>query len=189
MPANKPATKPSVRGKEIVDPEMAVFIKLDDLQRVLKKELTAQREVLVQILNTTILNQQHLKALVVKRDKYEDTVTELAQIKKELLDRRDEGDYYPEKGTATTTEHILDLNELFLHPVKQLVIKNDSKTTTIRIAFISRLDLTLGRFAEERYFDVNPREEYITPNNINVIWRIGIKTDSGTANYRLWLHW
>jgi len=62
MPAIKSA-KPTVKGKEIVDPEMAVFIKLDDLQRVVQKEFTAQRDVLVQILNTELIIEGHLKAM------------------------------------------------------------------------------------------------------------------------------
>ncbi len=61
MPA-KPA-KPSLKGKEIVDPQMAVFVKLDDLQRVIQKEFAAQRDVLVQLLNTELISQEHLKAI------------------------------------------------------------------------------------------------------------------------------
>jgi len=185
-----PSAKSTIKGQEIVDPQTAVYVKLDEISRMYQREFKAQRDVLVQILNTDMLIQEDLKAMRQQNPVSAIPVVEkLEEIRAQLVDIRDEGDYYPDKDTAGIKEKIYDLNEMFGHSVKQLVIKNDSKTTTLRVAFISRLDLTLGNFADERYFDVNPREEYTTPNNIKVIWRIGVKTNSGTANYRLWLHW
>ncbi len=169
MPA-KPA-KPSLKGKEIVDPQMAVFVKLEDLQRVVKKELVAQRDVLVQFLNTQLIIEQHLKA-----------------IKDKQTARQDEGDYYYEEETATTTDHTLDLNAMWGYPVKGYILKNDSRTVDIFAAHVSRRDMSLD-FAEERFFRVRPREEFVTPNNIKVVWKLIIKTEVDTADYRLWLLW
>jgi len=186
MPAIKSA-KPTVKGKEIVDPEMAVFIKLDDLQRVLKKELTSQRDVMVQMLNTNLLIQEHLKAIKQSQVAPIPLVEKLEEIRSLIVDRQDEGDYYYEEGTATTTEHILDLNAMWGYPVKGYILKNDSKTN-IRAAHISQPEFTLD-FAPERFYRVRPREEFVTPNNIKVVWKLILKTDAGTADYRLWLLW
>ena len=183
-----PKFKPSLKGKEIVDPQMAVFIKLDDLQRVLKKELTSQRDVMVQLLNTELISQEHLKAITKQNPVSAIPVVEkLEQIRAQLVERRDEGDYYYEEGTATTTEHILDLNAMWGYPVKGYILKNDSKTN-IRAAHVSRREVSID-FAPERFYTIRPREEFVTPNNIKVVWKLILKTDAGTADYRLWLLW
>ena len=166
-----PKAKPSLKGKEIVDPQMAVFVKLDDLQRVVKTEFVAQRDVLVQLLNTEIISQEHLRA-----------------IKQSQTDRKDEGDYYYEEKTATTTERMLDLNAMWGYPVKGYILKNDSRTVDIHAAHISRREVSLD-FATERFFRVRAREEFVTPNNIKVVWKLIIKTEADTADYRLWLLW
>lgn len=184
----KTTNKPSIQGQERVDPELAVFIVLDDISRILKKELKAQREATVQLLNTTLLNQEHLKAITKQNPVSAIPVVEkLEQIRAQLVERRDEGDYYYEEGTATTTEHILDLNAMWGYPVKGYILKNDSKTN-IRAAHVSRREVSID-FAPERFYTIRPREEFVTPNNIKVVWKLILKTDAGTADYRLWLLW
>jgi len=176
MPGNKPAM-PTVKGKEIVDPQMAVFIKLDDLQRVFKKELTLTRDVMVQLLKVIQGTSGAAPILLVEK---------LEQIRHEIAIRRDEGEYKYYEDTATTTETIYDFIRDFGFPIKSYTLINDSDN-----------DILLGHMSEEHLLDVSPErfgtikkgETFPMLNNNPVVRKIIIKTDSGTADYRLWILW
>ncbi len=166
-------SQPSLKGKEIVDPEMAVFIKLDDLSRLFKKELSAEREILVQLLNTTILNQEHLRGIVKEIRKWREAWS-------------DEGEYRYIENTATTTaiEYVLGVD--FVIPLKAYMIANDGGQT-IRIGHLSS-GSTIDEVNDEKFQSVYSSDQPLRiKSHDRKIRKIVIKTVSGTSPYRLWV--
>jgi hypothetical protein len=196
-----PTAKASIKGNERVDPEMAVFIKLDDLSRILQKEFKAQRDVMVQLLNTTILNQEHLKAIrqapqgvapIPLVQKMEEIRVEINDLISEVADRRDQGEYRIYKDTANTTDFDLDLIKDYGFPVKGYILSNDGDNT-----------IEIGHMSEDYLLDVSPERFYpVYPDDApwevmydlkqrqgEGIRRIILRTTTGTSKYRLWLFW
>jgi len=112
---------------------------------------------------------------------------EVTQIKTELHDRRDEGEYRYYEATATTTVTNYDLIRDFGFPVKGLMISNDGN-----------VDIQVGYMSYKHLLDV-PDEKLITirttdgpyrdRNNTKTIRRILVQTAAGTSDYRLWVYW
>jgi len=178
-------TKSSIKGNERVDPEMAVFIKLDDISRLFKKELTAQRDVMVQMLNTNLLIQEHLQAI---KQSNSATVQEIAKWRESW---QDEGEYSYIEGTATITETKYILAVDFDKPLKQYMIVNDG-SNTIKIGHLSTgstIDEVNDQKFQAVYSDDQPLSIKYHPEFGKGIRKIVLKTESGTSSYRLWLLW
>ena len=112
---------------------------------------------------------------------------EVTQIKTELHDRRDEGEYRYYEATATTTVTNYDLIRDFGFPIRGLMISNDGN-----------VDIQVGYMSYKHLLDV-PDEKLITirttdgpyrdRNNTKTIRRILVQTAAGTSDYRLWVYW
>lgn len=169
MPDSK---KPGSGVTELVNPES--FIQLDDISVRLRKLtdiMKNQQEIMLQLLNTTLLNKQDLKA-----------------IRNEIQDRKDEGEYKYISDTATTTETLLNLIKDFNFPVKGYIFKNDG-SNTIKFAHVSYKVASPDDIPVESFGDVLPDEELKITYNNKRIRMIKIKTASGSSAYRLWLLW
>lgn len=179
-------TKASIKGNERVDPEMAVFIKLDDIQRVLQKEFKAQREVMVQLLNTMLVSQEHLKAIKVNPSDGVDAIIQEIRMWREAWS--DAGEYRYIEDTAVTTEIEYVLAKDFEHPLKSYMIINDG-ANTIRIGHLSA-GSPIDEVNEEKLQSVYSNDQPLSINyNDRKIRKIVLKTLSGTSAYRLWLLW
>jgi len=112
---------------------------------------------------------------------------EVTQIKTELQDRRDEGEYRYYEATASTMVTNYDFIRDFGFPVKGLMISNDGN-----------VDIQVGYMSYKHLLDV-PDEKLITiratdgpyrdKNNTKTIRRILVQTAAGTSDYRLWVYW
>jgi hypothetical protein len=175
--------KSHIKGKEIIDPEMAVFIKLDELQRALQKEFKAQRDIMVQLLNTDMLIHEHLKHL-----KTNALVQEIVKWREAW---QDAGEYRYIEDTATTnaTEYILAAD--FEYPLKGYMIINDGDNT-IKIGHLSTgspIDEVNDQKFISVYSDDQPLSIKYHPEYGKGIRKIVLKTLSSTSAYRLWLLW
>ncbi len=159
------------KKSEIVDPEAAIYISLDDISEKFSKLLKTQAELL-----KTISKDKEL----------------LSSILKELKEESDEGEYLFVSGTASTdiSANITDLLAILGHPVKGYIIKNDG-ANTIRVGHNitpSSIDSNV-QTASARFYPVFSGEQHKEMFNRNVIRNVYIRTASGTSAYRLWLLW
>lgn len=167
-----PNKTPAAGATELINPE--TFIQLDDLAVRLQKLtgiMEKQQEIMLQILNTTLLNQQNTIAI---RNLIQDTI--------------DEGEYFYKTDTATTTETLLNLIADFHFPVNGYIFKNDG-ANTIKFAYISYKVSSPADIPEVRFSDVLKGEELKIISKTKKIRMIKIKTVSGSSKYRLWLLW
>lgn len=167
-----PNKTPEAGATELVNPE--TFIQLDDLAVRLQKLtgiMVKQQEIMLQILNTTLLNKQNTTAI---RNLIRDTI--------------DDGEYKYIPDTATTTETLLNLIADFHFPINGYIFKNDG-SETIKFAHISYKVSSPEDIPEERFGEVLPGEELTIISKTKKIRMIKIKTESGSSDYRLWLLW
>jgi len=132
------------------------------------------------------LIQEQRVAMMPLIEKLEQVRLEVAQVKAEIAIRRDEGEYRYYEDTATTTETIYDFIRDFGFAIKSYTLINDGAN-----------DIEVGHMSEEHLLDVSPErfgtvlngETFPMLNNNPVVRKIIIKTESGTADYRLWVLW
>lgn len=167
-----PKKSPEFGSTELTNPE--TFIQLDDLAVRMKKLtdiMKNQQEIMLQILNVTLLNQQNLTS-----------------IRNDIRDTIDDGEYKYISDTATTTETLLNLIADFHFPINGYIFKNDG-SETIKFAHISYKVSSPVDIPDEKLSDVLPGEELKIISKTKKIRMIKIKTESGTSDYRLWLLW
>lgn len=115
----------------------------------------------------------------------------LKEILEQLKIRMDEGEVFYQEGTADTTGIILDFIKEFNHLVKKYKLINDSAGVVLQVVHITQPETDLdpgrapGRYASVLSTDLPHEVNY----NIKFIRKLGIKTKTGTADYRLWVYW
>lgn len=170
----------SQQPSNIIDPDMAVFVTLDDISIKFDK-----------LISLFIENQKTLSSLLdytIKNEK------RLASIQNELIEEADVGEYLKIGGTVTTSEFvILDTDTAPGHPAKSYVVINDGPNTiyvghNMALSSIGPeiIDVTnpVARFnrvlnGESLRFEFNRRKV----NNIYILSTVGDST------YRGWLVW
>lgn len=188
MPPPKKEKSASLDGYEIlpIDP----IIQLDDISVRLKKltsVMEKQHEVTVQLLNATLSNSPPKVAPIPLVQKMEELRQEMIQVRAEIVDRRDLGEYRIYRDAATTTPTDLDLIKDYGFPVKGYILSNDGDNT-IEIGHMSEPELL--DVSDERFYPVFPDDQpWKVIYNIKIIRRIILRTNTGTSNYRLWLFW
>lgn len=169
------------KNPNIIDPQMATFVTLDDISIKLNK-----------LIDLSIINQKTLSSLLeytVKNEK------RLEIIQEQILAEADNGQFLRTSGTVTTTKFtIIDTNVAPGHMVKSYTVKNDGPNTIFvahNVAISSEVDADIVDISGivSRFNVVLPNEDVRFAYNRKTIRNIHILSSGGDSQFRSWLAW
>ncbi len=169
------------KQENIIDPQMATFVTLDDISIKLNK-----------LIDLSIMNQKTLSSLLdytVKNEK------RLEVIQDQIVEEADNGQYLRTSGTVTTDRFvIIDTNVAPGHMVKSYTVKNDGPNTIFvahNAAISSEVDVDTIDVSTltSRFDEVLPNEDIKFVYNRRTISNVYILASGGNSQFRSWLTW
>lgn len=169
------------RKENIIDPQMATFVTLDDISIKLNK-----------LIDLFKINQKTLSSLLDYTTKNE---MRLEVIQDQILADADNGQYLRTSGTATPNRFvIIDTQISPGHMVKGYTVKNDGPNNIFvahNAAISSEVDVDTVDITTltSRFDEVLPNEDIKFVYNRRTIRSVHILASGGNSTFRAWLVW